>query len=272
MHDGGFRSKGKAGLVGLILAAATVAVADDSDMAELATLFPAGRHLLEVSYTHVDTEFGDRDIWLPRYTRAISTNLRASASVGYVIADPVGVNSREGGVTDSVVLLQYDPTARLTANAFVPDTLGIAVGLQLPTGDAARGLGEDLWAMSLGGGWLLDFPLDFWLLPSIQHEWTFSEGSPDDERERTDLGLGLYWLFAPVKSWLGFEPTVAYDHVVEDSTFGWSLVLGKVWANGWGLDARWTKSDRLQPRGARDDTILVLSVSYQFGQPPRGNQ
>ena len=252
-----------------LLAACAGGLQADDDMAQLADLFPTGRHLTELTYTRIDTVFGDQDVWIPRYTYAYSTSLRLAASVGYVESAPSDAGRDRGGQTDSVFLLQYDPSAQLTANAFVPDTVGLTMALQAPTGDHDKGIGEDLWAAQLGAGWLVDFPWDFWLLPSLQHEWTFSEGQDAQERERTDLGLGLYWLF-PFKAWLGIEPGFAYDHVLDDSAFDWSIVLGKVWSSGWGVDVRWTNADRLEPRGVRDDEILFFALTYQFGAPPRG--
>ena len=255
----------------LALCFCTAAAADDQDMQQLATLFPEGRHLTQLTYTAVDTAVGDRDIYLAGYTYAYSTRLRLSGNVGYTSVEPPGPAEKQNGITDTTALLQYDPTASLTANAFVPDTLGFTFELQLPTGDPDKGIGEDLWAAALGGGWLIDFPFDFWLLPSLRHQWTFSEASDAQRRERTDLGLGLYWLF-PTKAWLGLEPVLAYDHVVDDDALDWSLVAGKVWSSGWGIDFTWSSTDRLEPRGVRDDQLLLLTLSYQFGEPTRHSQ
>ena len=252
----------------LLLSMAIPAAADEDDMQQLAELFPSGRHLLELNYTSVDTIDGDQDIWLPRYTYAYSTSLRFSGSIGVATADK---DSIKRGPTDSVLLLQYDPSAQLTANAFVPDTVGLTFGLQIPTGDHSDGLGEDLWAAQLGAGWLVDFPLDFWLLPSIQHDWSFREGRDTASRQRTDIGLGLYWLFA-FKGWLGIEPVIAYDHKLEDSGLDWSVVAGKAWSTGWGLELRWSSKDRIDERDIRDDSIFLLGLTYQFGRPPKDSQ
>ena len=255
-----------ASCLGLVAGAA---LAED-DMEQITKLFPTGRHLTELTYTRIDTALGDQDVWIPRYTYAYSTSLRMAGSIGYVETDPERPDRSRGGHTDSILLLQYDPSANLTANAFVPDTVGLTFALQLPTGEHDKGIGEDLWAAQLGAGWLVDFPLDFWLLPSVAHEWTFDEAPGTQERERSDLGLGLYWLF-PFKTWLGIEPAFAYDHVADEEIFDWSVVVGKVWSSGWGFDLRWTNAERLEPRGVRDDNVLFFAVTYQFGEPPRGS-
>jgi hypothetical protein len=252
----------------LALCVCTPAIADDEDMLQLATLFPEGRHLAQLTYTALDTAVGDRDIYLAGYTYAYSNSLRFSGNTGYTSVEPPSPAKKQNGMTDSTVLVQYDPSDRLSANAFVPETLGLTFELQLPSGDPDKGTGEDLWAATVGGGWLIDFPYDFWLLPSLRHQWTFSEGADAQRRERTDLGLGLYWFF-PIKAWLGLEPVLAYDHAVDDDALDWSLVAGKVWSTGWGIDFSWSSTDRFEPQGVRDDQVLLLTLSYQFGEPPK---
>lgn len=247
----------------------SAAGADDKKLEEFASLFPTGRHLAEFSVTSIDTAEGDQLIWLPGYTLAYSTSLRFSGSVGVVESDLVGGNDSgsSSGLTDSQLLVQYDPSAQLTANAFLPDTVGLTFGLRVPTADHDKGLGVDLWAASLGAGWLVDFPWSFWLLPSLQYEFSFDEAPGVQRIERADLGLGLYWLFS-FKGWLGIEPVIAHDLVEQDSAFDWSVVLGKAWSTGWAVDLRWSRLDRLDSAAVRDDEVLFFGISYQFGQPP----
>ena len=254
-----------AGLISLAVCAELGA--DEADMTEYASLFPLGRHLVEFSYSKIDTTEGDQLLWLPQYTYAYSTSLRFSGSIGYSELNATGASARSGA-TNSELLVQYDPSAQLTANAFIPDTLGFTFGLQIPTADHDKGLGTDFWAASLGFGWLIDFPLDFWLLPYTQYQFSFNEGPGQEEIKRVDLGLGLYWLF-PFKGWLGIEPVIAYDANEKDNALDWSVVIGKVWSTGWGVDLRWSKLDRLDEEAIRDDELIFFGLSYQFGSPPR---
>ncbi len=243
-------------------------LANEEDLVALMEFYPSGRHLIEVTYTSLDTVLGDSDVYVAGYTLAYSNQLRFSAAAAFTELDPEPPAGSASGLGDARFLLQYDPSANLTANAFIPENLGLTFALQAPTGDHEEGLGEDLWAAAIGAGWLVDFPLDFWLLPALSYERTFDEGPEALRRERADLSLGLYWLFTH-RYWLGIEPILAYDFVADDEAIDWSVVGGKVFASGFGIDLGWSRTDRLQPRGVRDDEILTLNLSYQFGRPPR---
>ena len=73
------------------------------------------------------------------------------------------------------------------------------------------------------------------------------------------------------KGWLGIEPVLAYDFEENDAALDWSLVAGKAWSNGVAIDLRWTRLDRIDPAALRDDELVFLGISYQFGAPPRGS-
>ena len=123
----------------------------------MATLFPSGRHLVQLSYSRVVSEEAETEICPPTYTSAYSGSLRFSLTTGIVKVDDIDdlratpqTGKSFSGFADSRLLVQYDPSAKLTANAFVPDTLGITVGVQMPTGDHEKGLSVDAWIGQLG--------------------------------------------------------------------------------------------------------------------------
>ena len=66
----------------IFLGQSSFALADPEDMQQLATLFPDGRNLVQLSYTQVDSAEAKTEIWLPNYTYAYSRNLRLSFTAG----------------------------------------------------------------------------------------------------------------------------------------------------------------------------------------------
>ena len=251
------------------------ALADEEDMEELAALFPGGRNLLQLAYTRVDSAESETAIWLPNYTHAYSRNLRFSLTAGISTASDIVAlqgtpeeSDSFSGIADSQFLVQIDPSAKLTASPVIPDTVGFTFSVQIPTGNQDKGLGVDAWIGQIGAGWLVDVPWRFWLLPSVQYQRSFSEGSEVPETDRITGGVGLYWLF-PIKAWLGLAPSIGYDYFAEETFGNFSVVAGKSWSSGWGVDISWDRLDRIDPGARRDDEQIFFNLSYQFGKPPR---
>ena len=255
----------------LIFGGLSIAVADEADKAELARLFPKGAHRLQMSYTYLNAAEADFAIWVPSYSWAYSRRLRVTGLTGYADAKfhvPNAIDdAARSGLFDSFLVVQYDPGRRLTANSFVPNTLGLTFKLRAPTGDAAKGLGLDTWVGTVGAGWLVDFPYRFWLQPTIQYGHSLHQGSLGRDVETAEASLGLYWLF-PFRAWLGIKPAFDCDLVLDDCGTNLSLTFGKSWPSGFTINLSADRLDRIDPLATRDDRQVFLSVSYQFGEPP----
>ena len=125
-------------LIALALYSAWLCASDgnagEEDTADIANFFPDGRHRLDVSYSQVEGFDGDVTLVLPAYTYSFSRRLRASVVTSYVELDfpareefDIAQEVNESGWGDSVIGFQYDPGARLTSGAWVPDTKGVEV-------------------------------------------------------------------------------------------------------------------------------------------------
>lgn len=258
-------------LLTVTLSVAGGANADDADKAELARLFPKGAHRVQLSFTRLDAAEADIHIWVPSYSWAYSNRLRLTGLTGYADANfhapNAGADSERSGRFDSFLIVQYDPGKRLTANSFVPNTLGFIFKLRAPTGEAEKGLGIDAWSGTIGAGWLVDSPYRFWLQPTIQYERSFAKGSLGADIDRAEASAGLYWLF-PFRAWLGVRPSLECNFVLDDCGTNLSLTMGKTWSSGIALSLSVDRLDRIDPLATRDDRQLFLSVSYQYGKAP----
>ncbi len=81
------------------------------------------------------------------------------------------------------------------------------------------------------------------------------------------IGVGFYWLF-PHRTWLGIEPRYGWDFERNSEISQFQMHIGKAFANGLAVEASWGSQDRVDRGALRDDKLLVLSLSWQFGSPP----
>ena len=248
--------------------------AGEEDTANIGDFFPDGRHRLDLSYSQVEGFDGDVTLTLPSYTYSFSRSLRTTVVASYVELDfpasekyGFAEEIEESGWGDTIIGFQYDPGARLTSGAWVPDTLGFYSSLVLPTGDKDKGLSSDTWTAEVGAGWLLDLPYNFLVIPTTAYRKSFKSGNSAYRLNEAAVGLGLYWLF-PFRAWLGIEPYLAWDFERDTDIDQFRIYAGKSFTNGLAVELQWGSQDRVDEGSARDDEVLVLSFSWQFGQPP----
>jgi len=258
-----------AGAVGLLLTSAA-ACADEEDQATLERYVPHGPHRFDLSYTHIDTVVGNVDLILFGYTGAFRPDMRIGVTGGVTRfrapANPsVGIdeNIDELGFSDTIVSFQYDPTARITASPWVPDTVGINASVIAPTGDSDKGLGGDFWLGSVGAGWLVDTFSHLWLVPAMGYETTFAEGDLAVPTEGVYVSCDIIWVF-PFGGWIGYSPSLGREFEADEWVDGHTLTMGKLWSGGFGLSLELGKNDRISRVPARDDRNWLANFYYQF--------
>jgi hypothetical protein len=254
-----------AGMMCLMLVA-TVARADEEDMATLERYVPQGPHRLDLSYTKLNTVVGDLDVLLIGYTGTAIANMRFGITSGFATFEsPAGSEPRieETGLADTLVTIQYDPNDRLTASPWVPDTAGLNASLIMPTGDADDGLGGDAWLGSIGAGSIVDFVSHFWLVPAVGYELSFGEGDLAVPINRVYVECAVIWLF-PFGGWVGYAPTIAREFETDEWTDAHVLTIGKMWQSGFGMGLDLGKNDRTGRVPTRDDKSWLVNAYYQF--------
>ena len=88
-----------------------------------------------------------------------------------------GLADVEGsGIGDLLLRYNWVPAQTLTADPWVPNNLGIGLGLLVPTGDAAKGTGGDQWVIVPSFGWAAKIAKRTTLLPQLQYMKSFAEG------------------------------------------------------------------------------------------------
>ena len=172
------------------------------------------------------------------------------------------------GFGDTRLLLQWDPSDNITANPWVPDELGLFISVTAPTGKASQGLGSDAWLAEIGFGAPVFISDRFVLLPSGYFARTYFEESSEFADDEFGGTLGLYWIFGE-RFWVGYEPTLFYNRVLEQSGTDHRLVVGKLFRSGVGVGMELYDRKRLDLFAERDDSILQLNLYYVFGDGMR---
>jgi hypothetical protein len=250
------------------------ASADDQDVALLKKYTPSGRHRIDMSYTRYDSFLGDVYLFLPSYTFAPRGNLRVNVT-GSLVSNDISANPNLGipeaindkGIGDTTFGVQYDPSQRLTASPWVPDTVGLNASVRAPTGNADKGLGSDTWFASVGAGWPIDSASHLWLVPAFGYDFTFAEGPLVAEINQPYVSMDLVWVFQ-FGGWVGATPKIGYEFEDNEGVDEFVIEVGKMFKNGFGLSVNYGSIEQIDPTARRDDDSWLINIYYQFGRSP----
>ena len=137
------------------------------------------------------------------------------------------LSSVEGsGIGDLLLRYNWVPALTLTADPWVPNSLGIGVGLLVPTGDAAKGTGGDQWVIAPSLGWAAKIAKRTTLLPQLQYVKSFAEGEFAQGMQTISLSADLIHVTRS-KFWVQYTPAASYDLEAEQYELDNLIVLGQ---------------------------------------------
>ena len=138
-----------------------------------------------------------------------------------------GLADVEGsGIGDLLLRYNWVPALTLTADPWVPNNLGIGVGLLVPTGDPAKGTGGDQWVIAPSFGWAAKIAKRTTLLPQLQYMKSFAEGELAQGAEAISLSVDIIHVTRS-RFWVQYTPAASYDLEAEQYEFDNLLVLGQ---------------------------------------------
>ncbi len=130
------------------------------------------------------------------------------------------------GIGDLLLRYNWVPALTLTADPWVPNNLGIGVGLLVPTGDPAKGTGGDQWVIAPSLGWAAIIAKRTTLLPQLQYMKSIAEGEFAQGMQTISLSVDLIHVTGS-KFWVQYTPAATYDFEAEQYEFDNLLVLGQ---------------------------------------------
>lgn len=232
--------------------------------------WPDGRHRVDLSYFQIDYGEGDANLILPGYTVVVTPSVRVGVTGSYLAAalndsDSGTGRERESGWGDGTISLQWYPEETFSANPWIPERLGLYSIITVPVGK--RSLSLNAWDVELGLGVPLLVGSRFAFIPSVYYRTTFSESEDVEKDREAGVAPAVYWLFGE-RIYIGYAPNIAYDWQFDEWSYDQSLIAGKQFRSGFGVELRIERSDRLDPAAVRDDYAVVAGIHYVFGKLP----
>lgn len=226
---------------------------------------PAGpRHRIDFGVQYFDAAEGETFTSSLNYSWVPLAHHSFAATVPIVGAD---LGETEGsGIGDLRLQYSYVPSARLTANSWVPNTLGMGIGLIVPTGDPDKGIGGDRWIAIPTIGWVFVIGERFSILPTLQYFHSLQEGSTADDFSSANLELGLLYVFRS-EFWLNYTPSLFHDFdPIDDTNLDHFLTGGKQFTRTFGASLTLGDIERppvQDPAVARDsDQFVELTLHF----------
>lgn len=227
-------------LAGLLAVLAIVCDVSADEEPEESSAERSPRHRIDFGVQWFDAAEGDIVTGSLNYSWVPLDHHAFAATVALVGS---GLSESEGsGIGDTQLQYSWVPSARITAAAWVPSTLGMGFGLIVPTGDPAKGTGADRWVAIPTFGWVFTFGERFALQPSLQWLESFGEESAEDQVRSANLVLTFlyvsksgFWIDYTASIFRDFEPfeTTNEDHFLTfgqqfTKVFGASVTLGSI--------------------------------------------
>jgi hypothetical protein len=198
------------------------AVADEGSTASGQPSSP--RHRVDFGVQWYDAAEGEIVIGSLNYSWVPLDHHAFAATILLVGSDLSNANG--SGVGDTRLQYSWVPSATLTADAWVPKTLGMGFGLIVPTGDAAKGTGADRWIAIPTLGWVFLIGERFSILPSLQYLHSFREASAADDISTANLELGFLYVWSS-GFWIQYTPSLFRDfEPVDDTNLDHFLLFG----------------------------------------------
>lgn len=224
----------------VVFGPALIVVADQLAEDENQDVQGGPRHRFSFGAQWFDASEGNSASGALTYFWAANDHHALAATVPVVFSD---ISGAEGsGIGDTRLQYSWVPSAKITAAAWVPSTLGMGLGLIVPTGDPAKGTGVDRWVAIPTFGWVFTPGEHFAIQPSLQFLESFGESSPEDEIRSANLVFTFvyaaesgFWVDYTASIFRDFEPEVTTneDHFLTlgmqfTKVLGGSVTLGSV--------------------------------------------
>lgn len=229
--SGFFRRLGRSiGCLVVVLAVPTAVVAEEGG--DAAPAEPAPRNRIDFGVQWFDAAEGDSYIGALNYSFVPFAHHAFAATLALVGSRTVGAEGT--GIGDLRLQYAWVPSAKITAAAWVPGTLGMGIGVIVPTGDAEDGTGSDRWVVLPNVGWVWNLNERVSFLPTLQYLRSFDEGPAGEEVEALNLELGLLWVTRS-EFWINYTPSVFRDfEPVVDTNVDHFLTFGKQFTTTFG--------------------------------------
>lgn len=227
------------------------------------------RHRLDLGFDHIGR--GSQSIetlslgytWAPaeHHSTNITTHF-IDSSVSSQVDDSTGYL-----LSDTTLYYSWARGYDIEARPWLPNRFGSGVGLVVPTGDAEKGAGGDMWVVSPYLGLVKLVGKKLIILPILTFSQSFAEGDLAIPFQAIGAEIGLLLEITP-KWWLFYRPTVLYDFELQETAMLNLLQLGRKVGGRHGVNVEYGRvSDEVYSQliGFRSNSNYRLTLTLQFG-------
>lgn len=162
------------------------------------------------------------------YTWAPGEHHSFNLTTRFVDPEGLGPADEKDGFLFSDTVLYYSWSGSYTYDAkpWLPNRFGSGFGLFVPTGDAARGAGLDMWVAVPYLGVVRAATKRLTIAPTLTFAQSFAEGDLAVPLQAVGAEIGLLYAIAP-RWWLFYRPTILRDFELSETVMLNLFQLGR---------------------------------------------
>jgi hypothetical protein len=241
-------------------------VADGAEDNESQSTAAAPRHRFDISAVFLDGDSTDSLNGLLGYTYTLTSNTILNVTVPYL--DPDRSTGDNSGFGDTLISLSFVPLVEVSANPWVPRTVGTGISVLAPTGNGDEGRSLDTWVITPYLGLVIPLSDRFFLAPQLGYVHSLDEIATDVDLRLAFAEFGFAYVSLD-GFWASYFPRFAFDLEREDWAIDHRLALGKMLNANVGLSIDYVFIERFNfgsdiPNASGFDRQIELNVHFAF--------
>jgi hypothetical protein len=224
------------------------------------------RHRIDVTAVYLDGDSADSINGLLGYTYSLTSNAIVNVTVPYI--DPDRATGGNSGFGDALLSFSYVPLVKVSANPWVPRTVGTGISVLAPTGSTKDGRSLDAWVITPYVGLVIPLSDQFFLAPQLGYTHTLDEavGGTDLRLAFAEVGIA----YVSLKGfWASYFPRFIFDLERDDWAIDHRIALGKMVTSNVGFSIDYVFIERFNfgsdiPNVRGFDKQIELSVHFAY--------
>ena len=224
------------------------------------------RHRIDFTGVFLDAQSSDAINGLLGYT--YNLNQRSNISIALPYLDPDLNTGGNSGFGDLITSFSFVPSAQISANPWVPRTVGSGIAVSAPLGDADEGRSLDTWVVFPFLGVVLPFAEQFFFAPQLGYLHSINRTASGSKLRIMTLETGFSYVSLS-GFWASYFPKFARDFETDDWSIDHRVGVGKMFTRNFGLSFDYTFVDRFNfgtdlPIESGFDHLLELNIHFTF--------
>lgn len=254
------------GIAYLLCSQISLAGDDDRDSRSDGSTRPQPRHRIDISAIFLDSVSADSLNGILGYTYNFTSNSNFNISVPYL--DPERGMGGNSGFGDATMALSFVPSVIVSANPWVPRTVGTGVAILVPTGNANEGRSLDTWVVAPYLGFVIPLTDRVFLAPQLGYIHSVDKTVADTDLRLVFGEVGLSFV-AFNGFWSSYFPQFVRDLESDKWAINHRFAIGKMLSQNVGVSMDYTFIERFNfgsdlPGEAGFDEQIQVNVHFAF--------